>query len=145
MAEQPSTEHNNSKRAYPNVKREDTQLAQGPVGQDRVVYAYAVPFEPEAAKAEKKVIPAACFLEKGVQAMQERGQLRDSPHGERSMLRTVNTFNALTNRDLTVAEGWQFMILLKMVRGNQGQFHEDDYVDMASYSALLGEEESQSR
>jgi hypothetical protein len=87
-------------------------------------------------------VNAQDFLEDASEAMKARAALRDNPEGERSMATIVNTFNALTGHDLTVSEGWEFMVLLKMVRGRQGFFHADDYVDMASYSALLGEEES---
>jgi len=31
------------------------------------------------------------------------------------------------------------MILLKMVRGRQGNYNRDDYVDLAAYGGLLGE------
>jgi hypothetical protein len=55
------------------------------------------------------------------------------------MASTIKAFNALTGRDLSESEGWEFMVLLKMVRGRQGQVRRDDYVDLSSYGALLGE------
>lgn len=58
---------------------------------------------------------------------------------ERSMARTVNTFNALTGRNLSEKEGWQFMAILKMARSMQGEERMDDYVDGAAYIALAGE------
>lgn len=87
-------------------------------------------------------VPSIKFLKDGVAVQEQRAQLRDTAGGERSMERIVKTFNALTDHNLTTAEGWEFMILLKMVRGRQGKFHEDDYTDGASYMSLLGEEES---
>jgi hypothetical protein len=85
---------------------------------------------------------AHTFLEEGAKVMRDRAQLRDQPQGERSMEAIVKTFNALTGHNLTEGEGWEFMILLKMVRGRQGNYNRDDYVDMAAYSGLLGECES---
>lgn len=82
---------------------------------------------------------AAYYLQKAQDAMQQRGQLRDRPSGERSMETIVATFNALTGHTVTESEGWEFMVLLKMVRGRQGKFNADDYVDGSAYFGLLGE------
>lgn len=89
--------------------------------------------------AEQASNKAHTFLEEASTVMKQRAALRDKPEGERSMAAIVNTFNALTGNHLTEAEGWEFMILLKMVRGRQGNYNRDDYVDMAAYSGLLGE------
>lgn len=85
---------------------------------------------------------AASIVEQAAKQMVARGVLRDSPQGERSIATTVAAFNTLTGKNLTEQEGWEFMILLKMVRGRQGKFNEDDYVDGAAYFALLGESEA---
>ncbi|MNK27671.1 hypothetical protein D3C87_460330 [compost metagenome] len=92
----------------------------------------------------KDIIPVASvkFLKDAAAVQEQRAQLRDTAGGERSMERIVQTFNALTGHTLSTAEGWEFMVILKMVRGRQGKFHEDDYTDGASYISLLGEEES---
>lgn len=58
---------------------------------------------------------------------------------ERAMGAIVKTFNAFSGHKLTETEGWAFMVILKMVRGQRGKFKEDDFVDMAAYSALMGE------
>jgi hypothetical protein len=84
-------------------------------------------------------ITAASILDEAQKQMVQRGQLRDQPSGERSMEKIIATFNALTGHKLTEAEGWEFMILLKLVRGRQGKFNKDDYVDAGAYSGLLGE------
>jgi hypothetical protein len=86
---------------------------------------------------------AYIFLDKAVSAMKDRAQQRDA-QGERSMAATVKAFNALTGHTLTEGEGWEFMILLKLVRGRQGGFRDDDYIDGAAYFGLLGECESTS-
>ena len=100
---------------------------------------------------------AYSFLEKAVSEMKDRASQRDiqkegsetsaptSGAGERSMTATIKAFNALTGKDLTEENGWEFMILLKLVRGRQGDFRADDYVDAAAYSGLLGECASQTR
>lgn len=86
------------------------------------------------------MIEAHKFLETAVKEMVDRAVQRDSTGtGERSMASTVKAFNSLTGKDLTEKEGWEFMIMLKLVRGRQGSFRLDDYVDAAAYSALLGE------
>lgn len=82
------------------------------------------------------------ILKKGLAAMEERAKLRDKPDGERSMAKTVQMFNTYTGKSITESEGWAFMVFLKMVRAQGGTFHEDDYVDGASFMALLGECES---
>ena len=51
--------------------------------------------------------------------LRQRATTYDQPEGERSMGRTVRAFNAVTGHDLTEADGWLLMALLKMVRDNQ--------------------------
>ena len=81
------------------------------------------------------------FLRNGADVLAERGKEYDKPEGERSMARTVAAFNAITGKDLTEAEGWAFMALLKMVRQwqNPGRYHEDSAIDGVNYSALMAE------
>lgn len=82
---------------------------------------------------------ASEILLEGVAVLGDRATQRDCSTGERSMLSTIKTFNALTGHNLTEEEGWEFMCILKMVRGRQGESRRDDYVDLSSYGALLGE------
>lgn len=73
--------------------------------------------------------------------LKQRGEQRDSSQGERSMERIVSVFNALHGTDLTVEQGWSFMVCLKLVRSFTGTaFRKDDYLDLIGYSGLLGEE-----
>lgn len=74
--------------------------------------------------------------------MQARAALRDSPDGERAVETIVEMFNTLTGHELSEADGWKFLLLLKLVRSENGVYHADDYVDLGAYSALLGECES---
>lgn len=86
---------------------------------------------------------ASEILETSRETLSQRAKLRDSEStGERSMAKAVAIFNAWqgdTGDHLTEEEGWRFMIALKQARMAGGRFHLDDYVDLVSYSALLGE------
>lgn len=74
--------------------------------------------------------------------MKARAALRDTPQGERVVSTLVEMFNTLTGHELSEADGWKFMLLVKLVRSENGKYHPDDYVDLAAYSSLLGECES---
>lgn len=72
--------------------------------------------------------------------MEQRGKQYDNPAGERSMAKTVAAFNAVTGRDLTEAEGWLMMAVLKMVRDRQRALaHKDSCEDLIAYASLYGE------
>jgi hypothetical protein len=83
------------------------------------------------------------ILQSGIDAMADRAALRDQPTGERSMGRAVAIFRAVTGvespRLECEADGWLFMLCLKLARSQQGRFCLDDWVDMAAYAALTGE------
>lgn len=132
----PTPDHQGTLRSWALERRFDDQ------GKE-VEPAYSqFPSEPS---ESPKIYPAHEFLEKAGETMKARAQLRDAAAGERSMAKIVATFNALTGHTLSEAEGWEFMVLLKMVRGRQGKFNDDDYTDGAAYFALLGECESNTR
>lgn len=67
-----------------------------------------------------------------------RGKNRDSKQ-ERSMAKAVQIFNAVNDRDITEQEGWNFMLCLKLARSRQGNFRQDDYLDLVGYAALEAE------
>jgi hypothetical protein len=90
-------------------------------------------------------VPAAWFLNEAVTQMNARAQLRDTAQGERTAGKIATVFNALTGHNLTEADAWTFLIVLKIVRSRNGKFSADDYTDLSAYSALLGEHESTSR
>lgn len=79
------------------------------------------------------------ILTRAADEMRARGKQRDTPEGERSMARTVASFNALTGLSLTEAQGWVFMCCLKLARGTSNSTVLDDTVDLAAYAALWGE------
>ena len=84
-------------------------------------------------KAHEILIEAAKILE-------ERGKLRDTEQGERSMARAVQAFNALVpEKALDEGDGWLMLCCLKMARATAGKPHIDDASDLAGYAALLGE------
>lgn len=86
-----------------------------------------------------RAISATDLLVQASDAIEQRAKLRDQPSGERSMLRTVQAFNALHGTHLSEVDGWHFMALLKLARATAGATHLDDYIDMAAYATLAGE------
>ena len=85
------------------------------------------------------------FLEAAKGHLGARAATYDKPTGERSMERTVKTFAALTDIQLTEEHGWLFMEVLKQVRSLQGKFKADNYEDLAGYAALRGEAAAKAR
>lgn len=81
------------------------------------------------------------FLQAAINVLAERGKQYDSPEGERSMGRTVSAFNAITGRDLTEAEGWLLLQVLKDVRQwqNPEAYHHDSALDGVAYASLKAE------
>jgi hypothetical protein len=79
------------------------------------------------------------YLNEARGQMEDRAASRDTAEGERSMAKTVVAFNVIYGHRLTVTQGWQFMSLLKKVRGAQGAYREDDYIDDVAYAALAAE------
>lgn len=79
------------------------------------------------------------ILRKGAEHIEDRAATRDCEDGERSMAATVAMFNAATGKDISEADGWMFMVFLKIARSLAGGYNPDDYEDMAAYAALLGE------
>ena len=82
------------------------------------------------------------ILKKSAQHMIDRAATYDKPEGERSMAQTVKAFNTITGRDITTAEGWLMMAVLKQVRAfqNPGKPHVDSLEDGPAYLALMAEE-----
>ena len=82
---------------------------------------------------------ASDFLSQAQSEMEDRSKTYDKPAGERSMANTVAMFNALTGHQLTEEQGWKFMVCLKLVRSEQGEYRADNFVDGAAYFGLAGE------
>lgn len=82
------------------------------------------------------------ILTKAAGHLADRAKTYDKPEGERSMEKTVQMFNTLAGTQLTTEQGWLFMVILKMVRSQQGDYKADNYEDGAAYFALAGERTS---
>lgn len=69
--------------------------------------------------------------------MKERAEAYDKPEGERSMAATVGVFNLFHGTNLTEAQGWHFMQILKDVRlFTRPGYHADSGEDGVAYAAL---------
>lgn len=91
--------------------------------------------------ATPQPVTAASVLQHAAELLVERAKQRDQPTGERSIELTVKLFNLLRGRNLTTAEGCEFMCLLKKVRGWTGDSYDtDSHEDEAAFVALKAEE-----
>jgi len=82
---------------------------------------------------------ASGILKKASELLEERGKEYDTEGQERSMSATVAAFNAMFSAEMTVEQGWHFMVLLKMARCKGNRTKLDNYLDGAAYFALAGE------
>jgi hypothetical protein len=87
---------------------------------------------------------ATKFLQDAAATLTERGQTygrsEGKGKGERNMGATVTAFNAITRRDLTEAEGWLLLQLLKDVRQwSATEFHHDSALDCVAFASLKAE------
>lgn len=84
------------------------------------------------------------ILSSGATHLKDRAAVYDNAEGERSIPNVVAAFIAITGdaKMDTAEKGWMFMVLLKLVRTQQGDFKLDNYEDAAAYCALMGEEAS---
>lgn len=90
-------------------------------------------------KNDVRASEAARILQQGIDHMVDRASTYDQPEGERSMAATVKAFSATTGIAMTEEQGWHFMVLLKLVRSQQGGYRVDNYEDAAAYCGLMGE------
>jgi hypothetical protein len=86
-----------------------------------------------------RIVTADEILQRGADHIRDRAATRDQSTGERTMGQVVKAFNAIFGTKLTEEQGWQFMVLLKIVRGANGKVNLDDYEDEAAYAALAAE------
>ena len=83
---------------------------------------------------------AQTFLESAGKLLQDRGHQYDRPEGERSMGAAVQAFNIITKHNLSEAEGWLLLQILKDVRQWQNpDYHRDSAEDCVAYAALKAE------
>lgn len=94
-----------------------------------------------AGEAEPKITDkAGAFLREGRNILLNRAKEYDRPDGERSAIAAAKMWNALTGKNMTESEAWQFLACLKHVRlATSPGPHDDSATDAAVYSALAGE------
>jgi hypothetical protein len=89
---------------------------------------------------------AADILRQAAETIEQRGNERDTEDGERSMDRAVEAYRALKgDRIRNEADGWDFMVLLKLSRASEGAYQPDDRLDMTAYAALAAECEAKNQ
>lgn len=80
------------------------------------------------------------ILTKAAGHMQDRASTYDKPEGERSMAQTVAIFNLYHSTELTEAQGWHLLQILKDVRlFTRPGYHADSAEDCVAYAALKAE------
>lgn len=77
------------------------------------------------------------ILRKAAQTIEDRAAERGEV-SERSMVRTIESFNAHWGTSLTEQQGWSFMQHLKAARNISGH-KDDDLIDKVAYTALEAE------
>lgn len=86
---------------------------------------------------------AADIMESALGHLRDRAATYDKAEqgGERSIGAAVAAFQAVTGDGAmnTAERGWLFMVLLKTVRTQQGEYRADNYEDATAYAALMGE------
>ena len=99
--------------------------------------------ECEDAHPEETSMEAPHVLQRAEHLIRQRGMEYDGASAdarERSMARAVSVFNELHDTGLTVAQGWSFMLILKLVRAfGAPKFHQDSVDDATAYVALMAE------
>lgn len=93
-------------------------------------------------EASVRTLSAADILQQAAATVEQRGKDYNAPGGERSMKATVDAFNIIRGTALSTADGWAFMVCLKMIRAKQSPQKTDSHLDGAAYLALLGEEDA---
>lgn len=92
------------------------------------------------AKDKTQPTKAQDLLHRAADLMDERGKQYDQRSGERSMQAAVTAFNAITGYNLTEADGFLLMVILKMVRDQSRERpHDDSLHDLVAYASLYGE------
>ncbi len=96
---------------------------------------------PEATVDSEKPRNAAAIADVALHHIKERAATYDSPEGERSALKTATAFNAVTGKNITEAEVFLLLQILKDVRQWQipHKTHKDSIEDCIAYAALKAE------
>lgn len=78
------------------------------------------------------------FLDRAAEHMLARAEQYDKPEGERSAAAAAKAFNAITGKDLSEADVWLVLAMIKAVRC-QGNYHQDSQEDLVAYCGLYAE------
>jgi hypothetical protein len=83
------------------------------------------------------------LLRRAADIIEQRGTEYDTTgiKQERSMPRICEIFSEATGRQMTIGEGYQFLIALKTARLETAPESVDSYVDRLAYQALKDEHE----
>lgn len=87
-------------------------------------------------------VNAESALDDVLAIMRDRAKQYDSPQGERSMDKVVESFNIITGHNLSASDGYMLMSLLKLVRSQNSSRPDalvDSVKDNIAYAALYGE------
>lgn len=107
--------------------------------------AYEIDTSPEHVENDEEIVhmptTAPDFLQSALNTLTQRGKDYDKPEGERSAAAVAVAFNAITGRNLTEAEVWLVLQLVKDVRQwqNPDRYHADSALDCVAYAALKAE------
>lgn len=83
---------------------------------------------------------AGDIADAALQHVRDRAVTYDQANGERSAGKTATAFNAITGKDLTEADVWLLLQLLKDVRQwSKEAYHQDSAEDCIAYAALKAE------
>lgn len=87
--------------------------------------------------ATTEPVTAPEFLQSALSTLTQRGKDYDKPEGERSAAAVAVAFNAITGKQITDAEVYLVLQLVKDVRQWQcADFHADSALDCVAYAAL---------
>lgn len=128
--------HYTSERQKAEIAR-DSLIANGTLDPAKVVRREDVNIGP---KSEREPPTAPDFLQSALNTLTQRGKDYDKPEGERSAAAVAVAFNAITGKDLTDAEVYLVLQLVKDVRQWQcADYHADSALDCVAYAALKAE------
>ena len=89
----------------------------------------------------EKLNKAEDLLKEAYDTLVERGKLHDKAgEQERSLGKVAEMMSILKGREFTAEDIGLVQICVKLVRSQQGNYHHDNFVDLAGYAALTGEE-----
>lgn len=89
----------------------------------------------------EKLNKAEDLLKEAYETLVERGTLHDKAGvEERSLGKVAEMMTVLKGREFTAEDIGLVQICVKLVRSQQGNYHHDNFVDLAGYAALTGEE-----